>query len=689
MPTQTPTPMIPATPMRGGFGIGGEAFGASPPGAATGAFLPEMGTSPGSYVTNINAMGGDMNAGELGMEGLGYDGRSGDQNPQENQYGGEDEGRDGEGPDGDGDGISQQREQDLGVGDEGDSIDIGNDNDNDRGESLLTSETGAVLTNVEFSEENYDQGAAVFTTEKKSRKSAELRRGVEMETMSLPLVSDSGSIDVERGGESTQGRRSISSERPPAFARMKSHKARVFTVVVFGIISLCTDIVTDAGRGVVGQFLTLLSASPTEIGITAGCSQFAGYATRALCAFVADKTRQHWWFVALGYALLAGVALLGLSPGWMVVFILLIIERTGKAIRGPSKETISKQSNSVDSGIVYGAREALDRVGSFFGPMLFVLILCVRCDIDKDPDSDYCSIKAYRMGFLLMFIPIGVIFVCIIVARIVMGAHPERSNSPTPPSTSTRTNSPTTSDSTTPTSGTTVETPVAVEGTFRRITAYCKALGPFFWLYTTFTFLSSCGFIGFPLIAHHTLINNLVPEQFIPALFAGAMVVEGLTALLIGLVWERMGFTVLSTIPIFTLPLPFMIFSTSLPLLLIGVGLWAVALSVRETTLRAAVADLTNIVQHGPGYGVYEIAYGTGLMVALVVAGVLYGGDKQVWLYFLVGVVEVAAFIVWVVMQVKLGLPKGLFAPCCHKRVVEGDSYDTPGTATTDSSTHE
>lgn len=116
-------------------------------------------------------------------------------------------------------------------------------------------------------------------------------------------------------------RASMSSEddRPRPY-KLKPGSSGSFWVAVllFTIINFCADSVAGAGRAVSGQFLNLLGADSFQVGIAAGFSAFAGYGTKAILAFFAEKAGVHWWFVFAGYALMSGVAFLGLVPGWLV-----------------------------------------------------------------------------------------------------------------------------------------------------------------------------------------------------------------------------------------------------------------------------------------------------------------------------------------------------------------------------------
>src|SRR5690606_19755463 len=73
-----------------------------------------------------------------------------------------------------------------------------------------------------------------------------------------------------------------------------------------------------------------------------------------------------------------------------------------------------------------------------------------------------------------------------------------------------------------------------------------------FILYSLFTFFAVAGFANFPLISYHLKIKAIVSDVQIPALFALAMGVDALTALIIGKAYDRVGLKTLMIIPLFS-----------------------------------------------------------------------------------------------------------------------------------------
>jgi sugar phosphate permease len=161
---------------------------------------------------------------------------------------------------------------------------------------------------------------------------------------------------------------------------MKPHLRRqyIHIVLLFGLISLCGDIVYEGARGIVPPYLVLLGATALVIGIVGGLGDFIGYGLRFITGHQADATHRYWTFVFLGYGLtFLAVPLLGITRALWLAVILVVLERLGKAIRTPSRDVLlSAVSKEIGRGKAFGVAEALDQIGAFLGP-LFVAVALV------------------------------------------------------------------------------------------------------------------------------------------------------------------------------------------------------------------------------------------------------------------------------------------------------------------------
>jgi hypothetical protein len=107
-------------------------------------------------------------------------------------------------------------------------------------------------------------------------------------------------------------------------------------VLIIGIVNLFADMAYEGGRSITGPFLGSLGASATIVGLVAGLGELLGYSLRSVSGYFADKTHRYWFFTALGYLVnVLAVPALALAGSWPLAAVLIIAERTGRAIRNP------------------------------------------------------------------------------------------------------------------------------------------------------------------------------------------------------------------------------------------------------------------------------------------------------------------------------------------------------------------
>ena len=78
-------------------------------------------------------------------------------------------------------------------------------------------------------------------------------------------------------------------------------------------------------------------------------------------------------------------------------------------------------------------------------------------------------------------------------------------------------------------------------------------------------------------------------------IYAIAMGVDAVAALLARKTYDRIGLVSLLTVPLLTFPIPFLAFSYDYKLVPAGMVLWGVVMGIQETIMRAAIAALTPV----------------------------------------------------------------------------------------------
>ena len=363
-------------------------------------------------------------------------------------------------------------------------------------------------------------------------------------------------------------------------------------VIIFGIISLLGDLIYEGARGVSGPYLKILGARAFYVGLVVGLGEFLGYVIRLVSGYFVDKTKSYWPFVFVGYGFLAAVPLLAQANVWQIAAIFFIFERIGKAIRSPAKDTIiSFASKRIGTGLGFGMHEFIDQIGAVIGPLLFAYFLSL---------SPTQSVGKYQHIFSYLWIPFLIMAGVVLLARSLVRNPEELEENP-------------------------VET-YDFRNKQKSLTGYVRG-------YLVFIFLTTFGFINFALIGYHIKETALLAEWQIPFLYAAAMAADGVAAIFVGKLydrfknlfgWQKASYKIFILTAVFSAFLPFMAFSRSVYLVFAGAMIFGLIMCVHETIVRAVLADVISKQKRGRAYGVFNVTYGSAMLVGGAFLGWLY-----------------------------------------------------------------
>jgi len=390
----------------------------------------------------------------------------------------------------------------------------------------------------------------------------------------------------------------------------------VAVIIMFGLISMLGDMVYEGARSANAQYFNLLSVSATQVGLAFGVGEFLGYCLRLVSGILSDRSGRHWLFMSLGYGMLVVVPLIGFTTAWSALVALILMERIGKALRSPAKDTVlsAVAENQMGIGFAFGLQEFLDQFGAFVGPLVFTLVFYL---------TGLNGVAQYQLGYRLLVVPFVVLmlFVALAYRRV-------------------------TRNGLIPSAG--------------RDESRSEKLGPLFWVYTAFTFFCTLGFVNFSVVGYHLKVGALLSDGHITLLYAGAMAVDAVVALIAGKAYDRAkahtgvrtgGLLVLLAIPLLTLLLPFLTLSNSTALVVIGMAVFGVVMGTHETVMRSAIADIAPFRKRGTGYGVFNASYGLALLGGAAVMGLLYDRNSIGAIAALTCVAEAVALILFVRMR--------------------------------------
>jgi len=398
---------------------------------------------------------------------------------------------------------------------------------------------------------------------------------------------------------------------------MNNQKRTAFQLIfLFGLVSLFGDMVYEGARSVNGPYLKTLGANAAIVGLVAGVAEFLGYAIRLASGYFSDKTKAYWLFTFIGYGLLVSVPLLALTGIWQVAVVFIIIERLGKALRSPAKDTIlSQATKQVGTGFGFAIAEVLDQIGAIIGPLIFTVLFVVLGKGDR-------SLIDYQHGYSLLWIPLVLVMLCISFAYRRL-PNPE-----------------------------TLEVSVTK-------TRETDKLSKVFWIYTVFTFITTLGFTNFALIGYHFKAKHVLSDAQIPLFYALAMGVDAVAALIIGKAYdifkarrdnEKAGLITLIAIPVLSLFIPAFVFSTKFSFALAGAIIWGIVMGAHETVMKSAIADLTPLKKRGTGYGIFNTAYGLAIFIGSALCGLLY--EHSIFAVIVISIaVELLAISVFFILK--------------------------------------
>ena len=366
-------------------------------------------------------------------------------------------------------------------------------------------------------------------------------------------------------------------------------------IIIFGIVSLFSDMTHEGASSIRGAYLSLLGASAATIGFISGLGELIGYSMRYVFGKLTDKSKQYWPMTIIGYVLdiiaVPALALVG-EHGWIAACVLLVIQRMGKAIKKPAKDTIMSFAASQEGvGTSFGIQEVLDQIGAFIGPVLLYLVMLFK--------TEGTTFEIYSTCFAVLAIPGAITLILLIVTRCKF-PNPEHFE-PEP-----------------------------------------KEYIPFkmkkeFILYIAGISLFAFGVIDYSILIMHVSrtyshlasglseTSALVSTGNLPLLYAGAMLVDAVAALFFGMMYDKNGVKALVWSTVISAPFAVFVFAfDSVPMLLLGVALWGVGMGAQESILKAAVTSMVPKASRATGYGVFECSFGAFWFLGSWLMGVLY-----------------------------------------------------------------
>jgi MFS family permease len=360
------------------------------------------------------------------------------------------------------------------------------------------------------------------------------------------------------------------------------------TVVWFGVVSLAADMVYEGARAITGPFLASLGATALVVGLVTGAGEAAALVLRLVSGPFADRSGRYWSLTIVGYAMTAVcVPLMAVAPflggaGLAFGAAMVLLERTGKAIRSPSKSALlAHAARAVGRGRGFAVHKALDQVGALAGPLLVAGVIALTA-------------RTWT-GLAVLAVPGAAAMALLLLVRRRVPDLTVYDEVPLDVR-----------------AGARLEHPTRLPRAFYVFAVSCAA--------------STLGLMTFGVIGFHLVDADLVRPALVPVVYALGMGVEALAALATGFSYDRVGARVLLVLPFLVAAVPLLAFADRLAWVLVGIVVWGAATGVQDSTVKALVADLVPAARLATAYGVFAAFQGGAALAGGALAGALYGG---------------------------------------------------------------
>jgi len=352
------------------------------------------------------------------------------------------------------------------------------------------------------------------------------------------------------------------------------------TVIALGLVSLLMDVSSELVHSLLPLFLVgTLGIGAAGYGLIEGVAEAVVMVTKVVSGLWSDRLGRRKPLLLGGYGLAALVKpLFPLAGSAALVFTARVLDRLGKGLRGaPRDALIADVTPAGARGAAYGLRQAMDSAGAVLGPLLaFGLMEMLAGDL---------------RATLWWAVPPAALAVLVLAVLVREPVRPRETQ-------------------------TAAWTP-DWQGVRRLGRTYwgVTALGA---LFTLARFSE-----GFLLLRAADLG---IPNQRVPLVLAGMSLTYALSAFPAGRLSDRLGRRALLGMGALALVAAdaALALAQGVGGLALGIALWGLHLGLTQGVLAALVSDAAPADLRGGAFGLFSLASGVALLLASVLAGILW-----------------------------------------------------------------
>src|SRR3989344_4731458 len=350
-------------------------------------------------------------------------------------------------------------------------------------------------------------------------------------------------------------------------------------VWALGFVSMFMDISSEMIHSLLPVFMvSALGASALAVGLVEGVAEATALITKVFSGTLSDYLGRRKGLAVFGYGLGAlSKPLFALAASVNAVFTARFMDRIGKGMRGaPRDALVADLTPEPIRGAAYGLRQSLDTVGAFIGPLLAIFLMMAW-------SGDF------RVVFWFSVIP-GVLAVVLLSVGV---QEPESVMHDKP------------------------KAPIYL-GVLKQLDA------TYWWVVMIGAVFTLARFSEAFLILRAR--QKGLPDAMAPAVFVLMNVIYALSAYPIGVLADRMNRRHLLISGLFVLIASDLVLARAqgLAVVAIGIGLWGLHMGLTQGLLATMVAAAAPAQLRGSAFGFFNLASGIAMLVASVLAGLLW-----------------------------------------------------------------
>jgi MFS family permease len=350
-------------------------------------------------------------------------------------------------------------------------------------------------------------------------------------------------------------------------------------VWVLGFVSLLMDVSSEMIHSLLPLFMVgVLGASALTVGVIEGIAESTALLVKVFSGALSDYLGKRKVLAVLGYAMGALTKpMFAMASGMGMVLSARFLDRVGKGVRGaPRDALIAEITPAGIRGAAFGLRQSLDTVGAFLGPLLGVGLMLLW-------------VNDFRAVFWVAVIP-GLMA----VALLLFGVHePKKTELHKPVNPVSRTN--------------------------------LKRLGTAYWWVVGIGAVFTLARFSEAFLVLRAAQGG-IPVALVPLVIVAMNVIYAASAYPFGKLSDSMSHTRLLALGLAVLIVADLVLATNdhWVTVLLGVALWGVHLGITQGLLARMVADVTPADLRGTAYGFFNLMSGLAMLVASVLAGLLW-----------------------------------------------------------------